>query len=204
MTRSASLAARPAGAAEGHAWPQWIFDVVLTVLFVGPLLSPLFRATGQPFLDATGLLARDVLTLYICPTPAQSYMLLDFPMAVCARCWGATIGLWVARLLLPMVLTRGDGLAEIAWRFRALAWPARLLVCLVPFLLWPLEIVGTSQGWWYAPLWLLVLNGAQAGLAAGVFFLSVWPGFWPDQRAGNLSPAHPGVRHHPLEQTAEA
>ena len=72
------------------------FPVLLAVLFLGPLIAPLFQATRLPLAADSGALARDLLSRYICPTPAKSYMLLGFPMAVCARCWGATIGLWAA------------------------------------------------------------------------------------------------------------
>jgi uncharacterized membrane protein len=172
-----------------HGWSRWLLDIVLMILFLGPLLSPLFRATGQPVVDETGALARNML-IYICPTPAQSYMLLGFPMAVCARCWGATIGLWVARLWLPAAVAREDRVAVMLSWFRSSAWPLRLLLCVLPFLLWPLEIVGTAQGWWaLPPLWMLVINGAQAGFAAGLFFCSLWPGFWPRQADSATSTA---------------
>lgn len=189
VLRSPAGGTRPAGEPAGpRSWPRWPFDLILAVLFFGPLLSPLLRASGLPLLNETGVLARDVLSAYICPTPVQSYGLLGYPMAVCARCWGATIGLWLARMLLPATLspTRPALLAPLAGalaRLRAWAWPWRLLICGLPFVLWPLEIVGTAAGWWMPPLWLLVVNGAQAGLAAGFFFLSVWPGFWPHPTA---------------------
>lgn len=157
-------------------WPTRIYDVFLAVLFLGPLISPLFRATGLPLISDAGLLARDVLATYICPTPDRSYMLAGLPMAVCARCWGATIGLWVARLLPTHSESRFRPLIDTLMR---LPWPLRLLLCALPFLLWPLEIVGMAQGWWYAPLWLLLLNGAVAGFSAGLFFCSIWPGMWP-------------------------
>src|SRR6187399_524699 len=73
---------------------------ILAVLFLGPLIAPLFQATHLPLVADSGALARDLLARYICPTPAKSYLLLGFPMAVCARCWGATIGLWAAWLLM--------------------------------------------------------------------------------------------------------
>src|SRR3954468_14085196 len=69
---------------------------ILLVLFFGPLAAPLFQATHLTLVADSGALARDLLSRYICPTPAKSYVLMGFPMAVCARCWGATIGLWVA------------------------------------------------------------------------------------------------------------
>ncbi len=159
-----------------RAWPTWPLDLALWVLFLGPIISPLFRATGLPLVADAGLLARELLATYICPTPERSLTLLGLPMAVCARCWGATLGLWAARLL---VARHGVApLAPLGW-YRALPWPARLLLAALPFLLWPLEIVGHYGGWWFAPMGLLLLNGAQAGLAAGLLFCSLWPGLWP-------------------------
>lgn len=156
-------------------WPRWALDAILWTLFLGPLISPLFRATGLPLLADAGLLARDVLATYVCPTPDRSPLLLGLPMAVCARCWGATIGLWAARLL---VAGPAADSPPLRW-LRGLPWAARLAIAALPFLLWPLEIVGHYGGWWFAPLWLLALNGAQAGLAAGLLFCSLWPGLWP-------------------------
>lgn len=176
----ASLATTPR--TDGNAplvWPLWPLHTILVILFFGPIISPLFRATGLPLLSDTGWLARDLLSTYICPTPQHSYILFGFPMAVCARCWGATIGLLVARWLLPFDQSRARRLTSGLYGFRALVWPLRLLLCALPFLLWPLEIMGTTQGWWNVPLWLLLLNGAQAGFTAGLFFCSVWPGLWP-------------------------
>lgn len=165
---------------EKHPWPTWIFDAILWVLFLGPIISPLFRATGLPGLAESGLLARNLLAHYICPTPDRSIMLLGLPMAVCARCWGATLGLWAARMVVG-AHTRAGGHAGSPLRWlRGLPWLARLALCALPFLLWPLEIVGQAQGWWFAPLWLLLINGAQAGFAAGLFFCSIWPGLWPE------------------------
>jgi hypothetical protein len=162
-----------------RAWPRWALDVILWTLFLGPLISPLFKASGLPLIADAGQLARDVLATYVCPTPERSPLLLGLPMAVCARCWGATIGLWAARLLVGGAQANASPLAALLQRFRALPWAARLALAALPFLLWPLEIVGHYGGWWFAPLWLLVLNGAQAGLAAGLFFCSLWPGLWP-------------------------
>lgn len=158
-----------------QVWPRWILDTILAVLFLGPLISPLFRATGLPLISDSGVLARDVLATYICPTPERSYMLFGLPMAVCARCWGATIGLLAARASFSH--TSGWMGSALYW-FRGLPWGWRLLLAAAPFLLWPLEIVGHYAGWWYAPLWLLLINGAQAGFAAGLFFVSLWPGLW--------------------------
>lgn len=179
MQSAASITQRGHPAQPPLVWPTWILDTILTILFLGPILSPLLRATDLPLVADTGLLARDMLATFICPTPAQSYAVAGSPMAVCARCWGATIGLWVARGMLRPALHAGGGVAALLGRFRALPWTTRLMLCMLPFMLWPLEIAATTYGWWaFPPLELLLFNGAQAGFAAGLFFSSVWPGFW--------------------------
>lgn len=165
-----------------RAWPVWIFDLLLWTLFLGPIISPLFRATGLPLVADSGVLARELLATYVCPTPERSVLLFGLPMAVCMRCWGATVGLLAARFLVTRHMGRGAGGVNWLRRFRELPWAVRLLLCALPFLLWPLEIVGHYSGWWFAPMWLLLLNGAQAGFAAGLLFCSLWPGLWPARR----------------------
>ncbi|GAB4110125.1 MAG: DUF2085 domain-containing protein [Roseiflexaceae bacterium] len=149
----------------------WL-KAILWVLFLGPPAAALFIATGIPLISDAGWLARDLLSTYVCPTPAKSYLLMEHPMAVCARCWGATIGLWAGYLTFRHTTSASLN------RYLLLAWPIRLMLAAVPFLLWVAEIT-----WWpTAPLELLLLNGAQAGFAAGVFFCSIWPGL-PQLRA---------------------
>jgi hypothetical protein len=164
--------------------PAWLIKVILVVLFFGPLIAPLFQATQLPLMADSGALARDLLSHYICPTPAKSYVLLGFPMAVCARCWGATIGLWAAWHLLrrttnhqrpplasirsSFVIRRSSFVTQWLNSYFALAWPARLIVGALPFLLWVAEI----SLWTAAPYWVLLLNGAFAGFWA-VFLLGL-------------------------------
>jgi len=165
-----------------------LLSVILAVLFLGPLIAPLLQATRLPLLADSGTLARDLLARYICPTPAKSYALLGFPMAVCARCWGATIGLWAAWLLLRRTTTdnrrwcrSGDQWSAVDGRwsvigglqraYLSLPWLVRLLVGVLPFLLWLAEI----RLWVAAPYGVLLLNGAFAGFWAGLFFCSLRP-----------------------------
>jgi Predicted membrane protein (DUF2085) len=167
---------RRSGGSPALSWPRWPLLAALWVLFLGPPAAALFIASGLPIAADTGWLARDLLSVYICPTPMRSYMLLDAPMAVCARCWGATIGLWAAYLLVarrwPSVgapsLIRVDGWA----RYYGLPWAVRLIVSALPFGLWVVEIAL----WPNAPLSALLLNGILSGGAAGLFVYSIWPG----------------------------
>lgn len=193
----------PSASPGSRIWPRWPLLTALAVLFAGPIAAPLFQATGLPFLAPTGALARDVLAHYVCPTPAKSYLLLGFPMGVCARCWGATIGLWVGYWLYRGQWSDEPGTinyrraplshsskrfilqcSSLISRYTALHWPLRLLISALPFLLWPAEIA-----WWpAAPYWALLLNGALAGVFAGLFFCSVWPGAYLTARAPGCEP----------------
>ena len=165
----------PHARALAPARADWPLLAIMGVLFAGPLLAPLFQATRLPGIAGTGALARDLLSLYVCPTPAKSYMLLGFPMGVCARCWGATIGLWGAWLAVVRLARPGPTQLRSAtgWmqRYVHLHWLARFGIGALPFWLWVAEI-----RWWpAAPHWALLANGAFAGFWAGLFFCSVVP-----------------------------
>lgn len=114
-----------------------------------------------------GWIARSLLTTYVCPTPLKSYELLGAPMAVCTRCWGATIGLWLGWF----IATRHTAPSAITAWFR-LPTALRFLLAILPFALWWLEI----RFWPTASYEVLLLNGALAGTTAGMFFCSVYPG----------------------------
>lgn len=168
------FATQPAALASptSLAWPRWPLLLVLWVLFLGPPAAALFIATGLPLMADLGWLARDLLSIYVCPTPAKSYTLFGAPMAVCARCWGATLGLWVGYGLVRRgAVLQARSWASLEWLL-ALPWLLRLALLLIPFALWVAEIAF----WPGAPYWLLLLNGLQAGVGAGVFFCSIWPG----------------------------
>lgn len=165
--------ANRAAAASQSVWPRWPLLLALSVLFLGPVIAPLFQATGIWLVADSGALARDLLSQYVCPTPLKSYALLGFPMAVCARCWGATIGLWAAWFMFARTERHSTGpLAAWLSAYTRLPWPARLGLSAAPFALWYAEIVF----WPSAPLGALLLNGALAGMFAGLFFFALWPG----------------------------
>jgi hypothetical protein len=127
-------------------------------------------------LAGSGALAHDLLATYVCPTPAKSYMLLGFPMAVCTRCWGATFGLWAAWWLFQRLqiadcrLQIGGRLVALVSRYLALPLGLRLALAIGALLLWTLEI----NTWAAAPLLILLLNGAHGGFWAAMLIGSVW------------------------------
>jgi hypothetical protein len=172
---------------------SWLLIAFLLLLFLGPLVAPLFQAISLPVVADSGALAHDLLSRYICPTPAKSYTLLGFPMAVCARCWGATIGLWMAWFVIrPQVAGRrsqphqnrepprgcptkshsstGPWFSVFnAWLFQG-PWALRLCLALGALLLWTVEI----NAWPAAPLPALIANGANGGFWVGMFVGSIW------------------------------
>jgi hypothetical protein len=87
---------------------------------------------------------------------------------VCARCWGATIGLWIAWMLFR-ARNASPGSRVLA-AYLALAWPFWLLIAAGALLLWTFEI----NTWPGAPLPLLLLNGAHGGFWAGLLLGAWW------------------------------
>jgi hypothetical protein len=168
---------------------SWLLIAFLSLLFLGPLIAPLFQATGLRFVAESGALAHDLLSRYICPTPAKSYALFGFPMAVCARCWGATIGLWGAWFVCqsqvagrwsqphqhqePRTKNRFSARPWVSafgsWFFHW-PWVLRLCLALGALWLWSLEI----NLWPTAPLPALIANGANGGFWAGLLAGSLW------------------------------
>ena len=189
---------RPLADQHARAWPTWPLKAVLAALFLGPLIAPLFQATGLLLVADSGVLARHLLATYICPTPAKSYVLAGYAMAVCARCWGATIGLWLAFLLVqknkkytknkeqkPKSTLAHSHLFSVLCFLFSLAWPLRLALAALPFTLWVLEI----NYWPAAPLGVLLINGALAGFSAGLFVCSIWPGLLATHAPASLPQA---------------
>jgi hypothetical protein len=172
-----------------HNTRPWPLIACLSLLFLGPLIAPLFQATSLPIMAESGALAHDLLSRYICPTPAKSYTLLGFSMAVCARCWGATIGLWGAWFVCQSQVAGRRSLTHQnrgaraenhfsvgswfsvfgSWFFQQ-AWVLQLCLALGALLLWSLEI----NLWPIAPLPALIANGANGGFWAGLFAGSLW------------------------------
>ena len=150
-----------------RTWPTWPYRLFLIVLFFGPPIAALFIATGIPIMTDLGWLARNLLSTYVCPTPLKSYILLGAPMAVCTRCWGATIGLWLAWFGVRRSQQQYSMPRWFDWH-----WSIRLMTAAIPIGLWWLEI----HYWPSASYEVLLVNGAIAGICAGLFFCSLWPG----------------------------
>lgn len=145
--------------AKYHQAIVWL----LLILFFGPLLAPLFQASQIQPLVGTGAYARELLASYICPTPAKSYQVFGYDMAVCVRCWAGTIGLWLAWLHYRRP-------TAVLWRYQALPVWQGLLIAIAGMVLWRLEISLIPQ----APYWLLLLNGIWGGYWAAMLIFGLY------------------------------
>ncbi|HMA35201.1 MAG TPA: DUF2085 domain-containing protein [Chloroflexia bacterium] len=138
---------------------------VLIVLLVGPLVGPVFSASGWPLL---GLINWPLYLMgeNVCPQPDLVFTLFGFPLLICSRCWSGVFGLWI------VLLTYRAGSGSGVWAtWRALPELARVTLALLAFGPWVIDIVAADQGWWASPLPFQLLSGILGGLGAGALLL---------------------------------
>lgn len=137
-------------------------DILLGLIVSGPFLAPIFLYILPPLpsgLSPFPWIGRFIYALgdVICPQPDVSFMLAGHRWAICVGCYGAGIGLIVARWW-----TQSHH--PIALRFQALRWSYRLYLVSVPFAIWAADVrFHISQSFL-----LLGLNGVWAGLSLGL------------------------------------
>ena len=153
----------------------WLQDLWLWILLVGPLVAPLFAATGwsvlRPVADGIYMLGQA-----ICPKVSEHMMVWGEAMAVCASCWAAVWGLWVVRLIHGRA---GEGFGPfmrlgltpywMGWRDAPIT--IKLSVLLAGFLPWAFDVMMWDTGTWRSPQPFMMLVGFIGGIAAGVLLL---------------------------------
>jgi Predicted membrane protein (DUF2085) len=173
-SRSIPSQARIAGVGGVPARP-WLQDLWLWVLLVGPLTAPLFAWSGWPILRpfADGIY---LLGTIVCPKLSEHFVLLGYPMSVCASCWAAVFGVWTVRLLYGragegMGIFSRLGLAPWWERWSRATLSSRLAVLAAGFLPWALDVMAWDLGLWSSPRAFMMLVGYAGGLAAGALLL---------------------------------
>jgi hypothetical protein len=153
----------------------WLQDSWLWILLVGPLVAPLFLATGlpilTPFADAIYLLGETV-----CPKVGVHMMFLGEPVAVCFSCWASVWGLWTVRLLFGR---SGEGFGplmklrlEPLWaRWGGASLATKLGVLSLGFMPWALDVMLWDLGTWNSPFGYMMLAGFLGGVVAGMLLL---------------------------------
>lgn len=148
------------------ARPIQAADILLALIVSGPLLAPLFRASGLwPLVPIADWIIYP-LGLLICP---EDFMLPSWQghvVAVCTRCYAAIGGL----LLVRLSLTRQTGFSR-AWA--ALPFAAQLLLIGGTILVWQIDVWGLNRGIWSHSHLYEMMMGLPLGLAIGLLVYSV-------------------------------
>lgn len=141
-----------------------VVDIVLAFLAAGPILAPLFRATGWPLFVPVGE-AITVLGFWICPQPEMAFELAGYPWAVCSRCYAALIGILLIR---GAYARRGPTYTWLEGR----SWLLRLTVAAATFALWQLDVHAMHHGWWDGGQLTMILTGLALGLGMGAALMA--------------------------------
>lgn len=155
-----SLALRVSPARRGWL----VVDVILAFLAAGPILAPLFRATGWPLFTPVGE-AITALGFWICPQPEMAFELAGYPWAVCSRCYTALIGILLIR---GAYARRGS---TYTW-LETWSWPLRLTVAVATFALWQLDVHAMHHGWWDGGQLTMIVTGLALGLGVGAALMA--------------------------------
>lgn len=150
----------------------WMQDLWLWILLVGPLVAPLFMATGwpvlRPFADGIYLLGQTV-----CPKVNFHATFMNYAVAVCFSCWAAVFGLWTVRLLYGRA-SEGFGafdrlrLQRFWLRWQHTPLELKLGVLLLGFLPWALDVMLTDTGIMYTAPAYMMLAGYVGGIVAAM------------------------------------
>jgi len=171
--------------------------LIYAVLLVGALgwLSLLW---GAPWLAArhhytSALLIYGSFSAICHQLPERSFHLLDFPLAVCARCTGIYVGALIGLLLYPSLRRLEDETMPARW------W---LVAAAVPVLV---DFAGQAAGLFTNTFWSRTVTGLIAG-AAAVFY--ILPGLMAirfrissaqlgvEERSSNSTACHPQLEAH--------
>jgi uncharacterized membrane protein len=150
-------------------WVSFIGDFLLSGMVVGPVVAPFLSASGLPMLP----IIADIIYFmghHVCPQPDMGVMLAPpFIMAVCMRCYGTVMGLFITRAL--FIFTGDKGfywLSQYGWNGATLA--------AVLMMAYPFELAVQVLGWWDFNNYFVAPFGLITGLAWGLFTMPILHG----------------------------
>ncbi|MCJ8279684.1 MAG: DUF2085 domain-containing protein [Rivularia sp. ALOHA_DT_140] len=148
---------------------SFIADFLLTGMVVGPIAAPFLAASGMPILPQIASIIY-FMGHYVCPQPDMGIELASpFIMAVCMRCYGTVLGLFITRLL--YIADNGKSfywLHQYGWNGASIAT--------VFMMAYPLEMAAQILGWWSFHNNLVTPFGLITGLAWGLFTMPILHG----------------------------
>ncbi len=150
---------------QRRAWRG--LDVLLVLIIIGPVLAPLFQASGVWLFQAIAQWIIYPLGAWICPQDQHSLHVGRHLMAVCTRCYAAIGGLFLVRLALssdPSGVGVGSRLAR--WWLGAPDY-GRIGFIVGVIALWQADVWAERLGWWSWGQPVLIATGPVVGLAVG-------------------------------------
>ena len=152
-------------------------DILLALIIVGPILAPLFDATGLWLFQRIAHWIIYPLGQWICPQDHHTVMVGGWGlMAVCTRCYAAIGGLFMVRLALTSAPHDGSVGGRLAGWWAARSSVQRFLFIVTIITLWELDVWAERWGWWSWGHGMLIATGPIVGLAVGflVYGLLSW------------------------------
>jgi len=126
--------------------------ILLGLIFLAPVLKSLSFRGGDMIYILFSPLCHQI--------PSRSFMINDYPLAVCARCLGIYLGFFLGTLIYPMI--KGIRNREVPPRF-----------CLIFFTLPILIDTGANFiGLWYTPGWIRLMLGILWGSILPFYFIA--------------------------------
>lgn len=156
----------PARAAwASRAWAA--LDVLLFLIIVGPVLAPLFHASGLWLFDRISHWIIYPLGQWICPQDQHALPIAGQMMAVCTRCYAAIGGLFLVRLALTSDPAGSGAGSWLARRWQSTPSGGRAAFVVGILSLWQLDVWAERLGWWSWGQPMLIATGPIIGLAVG-------------------------------------
>ena len=155
-------------------------------MIIGPILGPLFHASGIWLFDQIAHWIIYPLGVWICPQDQHAIPIMGHAMTVCTRCYAAIGGLFSVRLALtsdPNKKGFGSSLARM-WRKRTNM--ERLAFIMGVITLWQLDLWVERLGWWSWGQGMLIATGPFVGLAIGFLAYGLLARFTGLRAAWNL------------------
>jgi uncharacterized membrane protein len=144
-------------------------DFLLSGMVVGPVVAP-FLASSQFLMLPIVANIIYFMGQHVCPQPEMGVMMASpFIMAVCMRCYGTVMGLFLTRLLYAF----DPGKAPY-W-LHQYGWPGTLVTAGL-MMAYPIELLLQSLGVWNYDNTIVTIFGLITGLAWGLHGMPILHG----------------------------
>ena len=126
--------------------------VLLGLIFLAPVLKSQSNPLGEMIYILFSPLCHQI--------PERSFMIYDYPLAVCARCLGIYLGFFIGTLLYPLI--KGIRNLEVPQR-------SYLIFFTLPIII---DAGANFLGLWNTPNWIRLIIGTLWGSILPFFFIA--------------------------------